>query len=306
MPSVVINGATGWLGTATLRAVERIENGENPWEKTLLGSRPRIHLFDDFGSLEILDSQANSLSLPKHDYFVNLAFKTRDYISKLGENEYTRINLGVIKNSIELLKIVKPKSVVLISSGVVTKFQQSAGKFYDDAYTRLKIFEEEEFEKASKEINANLVILRMWAATGADMTEPDKYGIGNLLIQARRSPSIRIQSPTQVFRRYADASQQLEICIRLAVEGVSETLNSGGTLLEIRDLASTIISKFCPGKKLIHTINIESLPDDYFWSGQTFEEYAKCVNVDLHNIDKQLELTDLSVARYLGKQHPKG
>ena len=168
-----------------------------------------------------------------------------------------------------------------------------------------KIFEEAEFEKASKEINANLIILRMWAATGADMTEPDKYGIGNLLIQARRSPSIRIQSPTQVFRRYADASQQLEICIRLAVQGVSETLNSGGTLLEIRDLASTIISKYCPGKKLVHTINVESLPDDYFWPGQTFEEYAKCVNVNLYNIDKQLELTDLSVARYLDKQHVK-
>ena len=302
MPSIVINGASGWLGTATLRAVERIESRQNLWKKTLLGSHPRIHLFDDFGSYEILDSKAMSLSLPRHDYFVNLSFKTRDYISKLGEYEYTRINLGIVKNSIELLKIARPKSVILISSGVVTKYQQSEGELYDDAYTRLKLFEEMEFEQACKEINADLVILRMWAATGADMTEPDKYGIGNLLIQARRSPDVMIKSPTRVFRRYADASQQLEICIRLGMQGVSRTLNSGGTLLEIRELANNIISKYCPGKKLIHTVNEEIKPDDYFWSGQTFEDCAKEVNVPLYDIEKQLELTNLSVTRYLRKQ----
>jgi nucleoside-diphosphate-sugar epimerase len=306
MPSVIVNGASGWLGTATLRAIERIEDSDHPWERTLLGSHPRTHLFEDFGSYEILDSQVKTLEVPSQDYFVNLAFKTRDYISKLGESEYTRINIRTIKNSIELLKLLKPKSIILVSSGVVTKHQQSEGKLYDDAYTRLKIYEEEEFERVSKEINANLIILRMWAASGADMTEPNKYGIGNLLIQSKISSSVVIESPRPVFRRYADASQQLEICIRLATQGVSETLNSGGTLIEIRDLASIIVSKFSPGKNLIHAIDGKTYPDDYFWPGQAFEEHAKNVNVDLYDVEKQVELTSLSVDRFLRKQSISG
>jgi len=302
MPSIVVNGASGWLGTATLRAIERIEERQNPWVRTLLGSHTRTHLFHNFGNYQIFDSQVNSLRLPTQDYFVNLAFKTRDYISKMGENEYTRINLDIIKNSIELVKLLKPKSIVLVSSGVVTKYQQSEGKLYNDAYTRLKIHEEKEFEKVSNEINANLIILRMWAASGADMTEPEKYGIGNLLIQSKTSSSIFIESQKRVFRRYADASQQLEICIRLAIQGSNETLNSGGALLEIRDLANIIISKYSPGKNLIHKINEKLNPDDYFWPGQTFEEHAKRVNVDLYDVEEQIELTYISVARYLRKR----
>jgi hypothetical protein len=142
----------------------------------------------------------------------------------------------------------------------------------------------------------------MWAASGADMTEPEKYGIGNLLIQSKTSSSIFIESQKRVFRRYADASQQLEICIRLAIQGSNETLNSGGALLEIRDLANIIISKYSPGKNLIHKINEKLNPDDYFWPGQTFEEHAKRVNVDLYDVEEQIELTYISVARYLRKR----
>jgi hypothetical protein len=92
----------------------------------------------------------------------------------------------------------------------------------------------------------------------------------------------------------------------LATQGVSQTLNSGGTLLEIRDLANIIISKFSPGKKLIHAIDGKFYPDDYFLPGQAFEEHAKNVNVDLYDVEKQLELTSLSVDRYLRKQSLSG
>lgn len=301
MYTIVVNGATGWLGSATLRAVTRIEAHQDPWLKTFLGSFSRTHSFHDLGNHEILNSDVNQLGLSHPDIFVNLAFKTRDYILKLGKAEYTKINIGIIENSTELARRLKPKSIILVSSGVVTKYQESAGQVHNDAYTKLKIHEEEEFKKVSKEINANLVILRMWAASGADMTEPEKYGIGNLLIQSRLSPSVVIESPTKVFRRYADASQQLEICLRLAMSGDSLTLNSGGVLLEIRDLAKLIISEYSPRKKLIQRIDDKEKSDDYFWSGHMFEEYANKVNVELYSIAKQLELTKFSVDRYLNE-----
>jgi nucleoside-diphosphate-sugar epimerase len=299
MKSVSINGASGWLGTATLRAISRLEENEAPWVKTLLGSYSRNHTFVGLGEYQIQKYPTVVAEKSGADIFVNLAFKTRDYIKKLGESEYTRENLEIIKNSILSARISNPKSIVLVSSGVVTKFEQTGGKYHNDAYTRLKIYEEECFKRLSDELDANLIILRMWAATGEDMTEPQKYGIGNLLVQSQLEDSILIESSRKVFRRYADASQQLEMCLRVALDGNSMTINSGGVLIEIRDLAERIRLKYSPNLIVKQGWNQDEVADDYFWSGDEFESLARRFQVELYGIDEQIELTFKSVSRYL-------
>jgi nucleoside-diphosphate-sugar epimerase len=299
MKSISINGASGWLGTATLRAISRIEGDKAPWAKTLFGSYSRNHTFVGLGEYEIQKYPMALAEKSGTDIFVNLAFKTRDYIKKFGETEYARENLEIIKNSILSARISNPKSIVLISSGVVTKYQQTGGKYHDDAYTRLKIYEEECFKQLSDELDANLIILRMWAATGEDMTEPQKYGIGNLLIQSQLENAILIESSRKVFRKYADASQQLEICLRAALDGKSMTVNSGGALIEIRDLAERIRVKYSPKLLVKQHWKQEEVADDYFWSGDEFESMARRFKVELYSLDEQIELTFKSVTRYL-------
>jgi nucleoside-diphosphate-sugar epimerase len=299
MKSVSINGASGWLGTATLRAISRLEENEAPWAKTLFGSYSRNHTFVGLGDYQIQKYPTVVAEKSGTDIFVNLAFKTRDYIKKLGESEYTRENLEIIKNSILSARISNPNSIVLVSSGVVTKYQQTGGEYHNDAYTRLKIYEEECFKRLSDELDANLIILRMWAATGEDMTEPQKYGIGNLLIQSQLENSILIESSRKVFRRYADASQQLEMCLRAALDGNSMTINSGGVLIEIRDLAERIRIKYSPNLIVKQDWKQDEVADDYFWSGDEFESLARRFQVELYGIDEQIELTFKSVSRYM-------
>ena len=304
MISVSINGASGWLGAATLRAISRLEWNEAPWTKTLYGSYSRIHAFADLGNYHIQEFSSLSAEKSGTDIFVNLAFKTRDYIKKLGEAEYTKENLRIIENSIKRARDSNPKSIILISSGVVTKYLQNGGKDYDDAYTRLKIYEEECFKRLSIELNSNLIILRMWAASGEDMTEPQKYGIGNLLIQSQLENLILIESPRKVYRKYADASQQLEICLRAALDGKSMTVNSGGVLIEIRELAERIRMKYSPKLTVMQAWNQDEVPDEYFWSGDEFEAAARKFQVELFGIDEQIEMTFKSVTRYLQRENP--
>jgi len=304
MIAVSINGASGWLGTATLRAISRLEGNNAPWTKTLYGSYSRIHTFVGLGNYQIQEFSTVMAEKSGTDVFVNLAFKTRDYIKKLGEIEYTRENLEIIENSIQRARASNPKSIVLISSGVVTKYLQTGGKDHDDAYTRLKFYEEECFKRLSIELNAKLVILRMWAASGEDMTEPQKYGIGNLLIQSQLKSSILIESSRKVYRRYADASQQLEICLRAALGGKSMTINSGGVLIEIRELAERIRIKYAPELIVKQDWNQDEIPDKYFWSGDEFEAAARKFQVELYGIDDQIELTLKSVTRYLQRKNP--
>ena len=105
MIAVSINGASGWLGTATLRAISRLEGNNAPWTKTLYGSYSRIHTFVGLGNYQIQEFSTVMAEKSGTDVFVNLAFKTRDYIKKLGEIEKQKAEMEdqLIEKNILLL-----------------------------------------------------------------------------------------------------------------------------------------------------------------------------------------------------------
>ena len=108
-----------------------------------------------------------------------------------------------------------------------------------------------------------------------------------------------IESSRKVYRRYADASQQLEICLRAALGGKSMTIKSGGVLIEIRELAERIRIKYSPNLIVKQDWKQDEVADDYFWSGDEFESLARRSQVELYGIDEQIELTFKSVSRYM-------
>ena len=140
--NIVINGGTGWLGIATLRALERIKYIENI---EITSSNGRTFIAHDLGEFKTKKLTNNTKIDFKTDILVNLAFKTRDYISILGEEEYTKINLEILKSSVNLAKHLEPKSIVIVSSGVVSRNLDSQGRLDNTQYTKLKNLEEETF-----------------------------------------------------------------------------------------------------------------------------------------------------------------
>jgi nucleoside-diphosphate-sugar epimerase len=176
--NVVVNGGTGWLGIAALRALKRLKNTE---EVKIFSSDGRLFHTHDLGSFKTYNLKKEIDIGLKSDIFINLAFKTRDYIAQLGEEEYSKFNLEIINSSINLARNLKPKSIIIISSGVVARYNQSGGKLDNTEYTHLKIYEEKLFSELSRELDCNLVILRMWGGSGRDFIHPLKYAIGDLI-----------------------------------------------------------------------------------------------------------------------------
>jgi hypothetical protein len=149
----------------------------------------------------------------------------------------------------------------------------------------MKMIEEAEIRKTSDEIGANLVNLRLWGATGIHMTEPLKYAIGDLIYQNLTSENLEIQSNYPVYRRYADASQQMEICLRHSLVGAQLTLDSGGRVLEIGDLAEKIIDTLGSEKTVKRSKFINKEPDRSYATSQTMEELARDLDIELLTIE---------------------
>jgi nucleoside-diphosphate-sugar epimerase len=164
-----------------------------------------------------------------------------------------------------------------------------------DPYTRIKLLEEKLFNEFSQETNSKLIILRLWGATGALMTEPLKYAIGNLIHQAETTNQIIINSKAEVFRRYTDATQIFEVLIRAIQIDYCRTLNSGGVMVEIGSLAQHISEYY--GKPLEIVRNLESgrEPDFYVPTDSEFDELANSVGVTLLSLEDQIALTAKSV-----------
>jgi nucleoside-diphosphate-sugar epimerase len=191
------------------------------------------------------------------------------------------------------MKLANPKKIILISSGVVSKYLEDNGPL--DPYTRIKLLEEKLFNEFSQETNSKLIILRLWGATGALMTEPLKYAIGNLIHQAETTNQIIINSKAEVFRRYTDATQIFEVLIRAIQIDYCRTLNSGGVMVEIGSLAQHISEYY--GKPLEIVRNLESgrEPDFYVPTDSEFDELANSVGVTLLSLEDQIALTAKSV-----------
>jgi nucleoside-diphosphate-sugar epimerase len=193
------------------------------------------------------------------------------------------------------MKLANPKKIILISSGVVSKYLEGNGPL--DPYTEVKILEEKLFNEFAQQTNSKLIILRLWGATGALMTEPLKYAIGNLIHQAETTNQIIINSKTEVFRRYTDATQIFEVLIRAIQMGYSGTLNSGGVMVEIGSLAQRISEFYGKSLEIIRNLESGSEPDFYVPTDSEFDELADSVGVSLLSLEDQIALTAKAVKR---------
>jgi nucleoside-diphosphate-sugar epimerase len=290
---ILITGATGWLGQASLQAIKKVMPEVNSEDLYLYASRERTHVVPSFGKIQVHGLKSN-IFLPKNiDLFIGLALKTRDYSFKIGEKEYLKSNMEIVARNLELVNATNPRDIILISSGVVSNYLE--GKQALDPYTEIKLLEEKLFNEYAKQNNSRLIILRLWGATGELMTEPLKYAIGNLIFQAETSNKIIINSRNEVFRKYSDATQIFEVLLHALELNYSGTLNSGGTVVEIGLLAELIAKLYGKPIEIVRTLEKGISPDDYVPTDSKFNDLASKVGIDLLSLEDQIRLTVKSV-----------
>jgi nucleoside-diphosphate-sugar epimerase len=197
------------------------------------------------------------------------------------------------------MQATNPKKIILISSGVVSKYLE--GSWPLDPYTEIKLLEEKLFNEFAEQAGSKLIILRLWGATGELMTEPLKYAIGDLIYQAETTNQIVIKSKREVFRRYTDATQIFQVLIRGLQNNFSGTLNSGGVTVEIESLAQLIVNNYQKSIEIVRNLDTGSKPDLYVPTDSDFDNLAKSVGVTLLSLEDQIALTTKSVKQAMEK-----
>jgi nucleoside-diphosphate-sugar epimerase len=288
---VLVTGATGWLGRETVaRVIEGKFEGITQSDLLLASSNGRDLELDSLGvhptvALETLSHRESTNTI---EGLVHLAFITKDKTTQYSFSEYVAKNIELISAACEIIERDKPKWVVVVSSGAIIDRAtlEIENNVVRNPYGFCKRIEEALIAESARKVGANIVIGRLWGGTGLYMPIKRAYAISDFIESAKESGAIKINSGGDVIRRYCDAGDFMEVLVRSAIQGDTTTLDSGGSIIEVGELAKLISSRL--GGISISRSEVPTAVDDYYPRGSEFEELAKSVGVQLHGIDEQV------------------
>ncbi|CAB5117757.1 unannotated protein [freshwater metagenome] len=288
---VLISGATGWLGTESVaRVLEGKFEGISEQNLLLCSSDGRNLKLDSSNILPTvkLQSLSGDNGIKDLNGFVHLAFLTKDKSAEYSFSDYVSKNIALISSACEIIERDKPKWVVVVSSGAIMDRNslEVEHNVVRNPYGFCKRIEEVLLLDSARKIGANIVIGRLWGGTGLHMPIKRAYAISDFIETFKESGSIRITSGGDVLRRYCDVGDFMEVLIKSAIRGDNKTVDSGGPIIELGDLAELLIS--VTGTGSISRSSEPSAIDDYYPRGMEFEALAHSVGVPLHGISEQV------------------
>jgi nucleoside-diphosphate-sugar epimerase len=284
---VLISGATGWLGREILNIfsetnfdMAQINLISSKTQEVLVkGNKFEAKSFENYQSIE-----------PVNSYF-DFAFLAKNKLDKVGPEKYKEINLKIISNSINLIKRIRPKTVILSSSGAIYNMKKDSK--YESLYSDLKKIQEELITKACDANSSNLIISRIFNLSGRGIPADSNFALADLMIKSIKGMDLIISSNYLVTRRYSDITQLLKLLVKMAHIEQDYVFDSGGTKVELRFLANEIIRVTNSKSKVITSeIKSEAQQDDYFSYSNAYENLLTSVlGEEPVAIEKQIQNT---------------
>ena len=267
---IVITGATGWLGSELSKILVEEHNLSTRKLHCISTTNRKVKIGKNtFTTITFRD-------LDKIEDIVNyydFAFLPRHNIDSIGPNKYKEANEKIVMDSVNAINDLKPKNVVLASSGAVYKTGKISENFSNSLYSDLKIFQEEKIQEACNKADSNLVTIRIFNLSGNGMPRNNSFALSQIISKALNNEKIFIKSDFHVNRSYCDITQLLRLLILVSNSGYSGTLDSSGVKIEIRALAEKVVNEL---KSLseIHAPDVISgaLPDDYFSESKKYDD----------------------------------
>jgi nucleoside-diphosphate-sugar epimerase len=286
---ILVTGASGWLGRSLLSRLLP----SFPADRLLaLGSRSRS-LTVDGHPIEILAWDDVDVAGFAPTHLVHLAYLTRDRLAELGWSRYVAENVGLTARIVDLLALPSVRALVHTSSGAVAGLTESTAQpAREQPYGLLKRIDELLFADECARRGLACVTCRVWSVSGPHVVEPHKYAFSDLILQALSGSDLVVRSRSPVFRRYLDAGELMDVALRLALAGRSASFDSGGTRIEVGELASLILEELgAAGTRVTREMHEEGPVDDYSADDAGFLELAADTGVAITDIRGQIRHT---------------
>jgi nucleoside-diphosphate-sugar epimerase len=281
---VLVTGATGWLGRTALDLLSPLGVALLP----IAGSARPLEL--DGRTIDVRTWDDDEVAGFSPTIVVDCAFLTRDRTSDVPFDEYVAANRLLTRRMLDAARLDSVRMVVTVSSGAaVHPVDALSGGLAANPYGYLKREAELQLAEAVAGGHASAVVARAWSISGAHVQKPANYALGSM-IQAAAAGAVHVAARRPVRRRYALADELLALALAAGGAG-SATIDSGGELVEMSELAERVVAVVNPGAAITRDPPEGGAPDDYHSDGRDWA--ARCARWSLSplGLDAQIELT---------------
>jgi len=265
---VLILGASGWFGRTFLRLLD----SQTPVMACASAVREQYVTWDE-----------NQVRDFNPTVVANFAFLTRDHISEVGVERFIEINSALTKNFITAAQLPSVKAALTVSSGAAVAFPLDMAS---NPYGVLKKREEEAALGLVAE-RRSVVVARAWSVSGPDVSTPRNYAFSDLVLQAKTG-AMQVNASQPVFRRYVGVDDFLEVSMARLLSGWSGTIDSGGELIEVGELADRIRSIVNPQASISRVEQTSTEPSIYASDDVSWREACGEAGINPSEIDEQI------------------
>jgi nucleoside-diphosphate-sugar epimerase len=284
---VIVYGANGWLGRSAVDLVSSLSPKTAKEKLLLMGSKSsRIDINQI--RFEIHDPQSGMEQIKENSIFFNSAFLRRELINVVGSEEYIKKNLEIMFFASNVIQTRKLQSFINLSSGAARDMEQKVIPDSADAYSWLKKNSENEFFEQCDKIGTSFVNCRIFSLSGPHINEFENLALGSFFKQAMNENQISVNAPLAK-RTYLDAKELSQVLMTLASQGGFHTVDSGGVLTTMGELAQQIAKFF--GNSNVKVSIGNQLGTEYFGEFVKFNRLARDLNIQLSGIERQIVST---------------
>lgn len=261
---IVIAGAGGWLGLATLELLAQALGDEFGRRVVCFGSTRRDLVLRDG---RIVTQQP--LSEMKHlshttTWVLHFAFLTKDRAEHMSEADYRSANEAIGMTVLDALDPIGATGVFVASSGAASRAHDAAASPAMRIYGELKLADEARFAAWAEDRGHRAVIGRLFALTGPYINKHGAYAISSFALDGLAGRAICVRAPRRVVRAYVAIRELMSLVFSMLAESRAGVVrfDTGGIPHELGEIAKAV-SRACPGTHVDRAAIVLPEPDVY-------------------------------------------
>lgn len=239
---IIITGASGWIGLATLELLAHAIGSDWPQRVVAFGSSARTIQFGNGLGIEQRPLAAIAELPPQPSLLLHLAFLTKDKVAGMSEADYIAANAAISGAVEQALLPADVRAVWVASSGAAARADDAAAAPAMQLYGRLKRDDEDRFAAWADRSGRRAVITRVFNITGRHINKPEHYAVASFILDALAGRPVTVKAPHRVERGMIGVSELMAVVFAelLASETGVSRFDSGGTGLELGDIAQEV------------------------------------------------------------------
>jgi nucleoside-diphosphate-sugar epimerase len=299
---IVITGAGGWLGLATLEMMAALLGEAFAERVVCFGGRPRLlslrsgveavqHSLDDIADLP-----------PAPSLVLHLAFITQGPQMTLSAADYVTANSAISQRVLTALKPIGTKAVFQASSGAAALADPAGGAQSKQLYGWLKTQDEAAFAEWAEAEGRGALIGRVFNLSGPYINRRSTYALASFIGDALAGRPIEVRAAAPVWRSYVAIAELMSVVLAWLsgrAEGVQRFESAGAETLEAGEIARRVAAVLAPGAEVHRPrLDPEAPADRYVGDGQAYDALRRAAGVEPQTFDEQIRKTARYMADY--------